>query len=232
MQRIKYRGKNQIIKVNLRNDIDQSVWNEIYKHKEYRRIEMIIVKAKYPIMDIGAHAGFFSLYVTELNSQIDIFAFEPEKDNLIALKNNIQLNNFKNIKIIPLALAKNTAQRLFKITKDNHNHYLMNENEAEVNTKGRIINTISFSDFCQKYKLNKISLMKIDIEGGEYEIINSLNKNDYIKIQNIIMEYHNNKEYNYKQMEATLRQNGFGIQVFPSKFDKNMGFLFANNKRK
>jgi hypothetical protein len=45
------------------------------------------------------------------------------------------------------------------------------------------------------------------------------------------MEYHNYSGLNYKSIEIQLRENGFGVQIFPSKFDKKMGFIFAKNKR-
>ena len=45
----------------------------------------------------------------------------------------------------------------------------------------------------------------------------------------MILEYHKGNEY--KVLAEKLRENGFGVQVFPSHFDKTMGFIWANNKR-
>jgi hypothetical protein len=33
-------------------------------------------------------------------------------------------------------------------------------------------------------------------------------------------------------IEKKLRENGFGVEIFPSQFDKTMGFLWAKNKKK
>ena len=43
-------------------------------------------------------------------------------------------------------------------------------------------------------------------------------------------QYHRGREKS-REIEEKLRTNGFTVQVFPSKFDKTMGFIFAHNKR-
>jgi hypothetical protein len=71
----------------------------------------------------------------------------------------------------------------------------------------------------------------MDIEGGEYEIFENLSAEDLGKVKNIILEYHNYRGRNYKEIENILRKSGFDAQVFPSGFEKNLGFLLARNKR-
>lgn len=71
----------------------------------------------------------------------------------------------------------------------------------------------------------------MDIEGGEFEVIESLQPKHFSLFQNIILEYHNSSERHYRTLETKLRENGFSVQIFPSHFDKTMGFIFAANKR-
>ena len=71
----------------------------------------------------------------------------------------------------------------------------------------------------------------MDIEGGEYEVISACMPADFARFKTIIMEYHNYSGFNYKEIENQFRENGFGVQIFPSKFDKKMGFIFAKTKR-
>jgi hypothetical protein len=47
----------------------------------------------------------------------------------------------------------------------------------------------------------------------------------------VILEYHEGREKSI-EIEQQLRENGFSVQVFPSKFDKTMGFMYGRNKRK
>ncbi|MCX6780327.1 MAG: FkbM family methyltransferase, partial [Candidatus Magasanikbacteria bacterium] len=205
-----------------------SVSAEIFKHREYRIAEESIKNSDI-ILDVGAHKGFFAAYCTALNSKAEIFCIEPEKNNLIALKNNKKDNKLKNVTIIEAALSDKTGQADLVVTADSHNHYL--DIIAEEGDSMQKTTTFNFSDLLKEYKIKSVSLLKMDIEGGEYAVFNGLNTEDFSKIKNIVMEYHNFPDRNYKKIEQQLRENGFGVQVFPSKFDKTMGFIFANNKR-
>ena len=80
-------------------------------------------------------------------------------------------------------------------------------------------------------KIKNISLLKMDIEGGEYEIFQNATAEISAITENIFLEYHQTENKNFKTIENILRQNGFTIEVFPSQFDKTMGFLLARNKR-
>ncbi len=115
------------------------------------------------------------------------------------------------------------------ISTDNHRHHLIRSEKAQPNS--RKVKTISLSDLLVKFKIKKISLLKMDIEGEENNLLPDWDDRIFKKIGAIIMEYHNEHKDDYKKMEEILQQHGFGVQIFPSRFDKKLGFLFATNKR-
>ncbi len=221
---------NQVLKLCPQTEADISVMREIFKAREYRVAEEIIRSATEPIVDVGAHVGFFSLYARAFNSKVKIFAIEPEPQNLILMEKHFQNNSVKNIKIITGALAGESGQRNLVVAEDSHNHYLLGGNNFEAKKKISV-ETFSLADFCAKNKIKKISLLKMDIEGGEFEVIKSLSPADFLLFRNVILEYHNGNGRDYRALELILREHGFGVQIFPSKFDKTMGFIFARNKR-
>lgn len=216
------------IRIDLRDEADRSVFNEIFKYREYRIAEESIRNAVYPILDIGAHAGFFSLYCHAQNTKVKIFALEPEPENFKFLQKNLKMNEVKTVKAEQAAMGGQTGPRRLELSPDSHNHRLMESNRMSEN-KSIEVQCYSLADFCGKNKIKKVSLLKIDIEGGEKEVFSGMSSADFMMVNFIILEYHNNSELT--QIEARLRENGFGVQIFPSHFDKTMGFLFANNKR-
>lgn len=240
-------------RVYLRDEADQSVYNEIFKLKEYRSADEAIKTAKYPIVDAGAHAGFFSLYCRALNKKVKIFAVEPEPENLKLLKKHLDENKISGVKIIAGALAGETGERKLLISTDSHNHRLAPVFSPVPDSLCESVRGFAFADFCKQNKIKKISLLKMDIEGGEYELFNGMSDADFTMVNYVILEYHNgyeargksdsdlsraNGQYTsqymgsrHKGIAEKLRANGFGVQVFPSHFDKTMGFIFANNKR-
>lgn len=230
MNQITIKLNNKQYSVYVRDEADASVIAEIFKIKEYRIAENIIKNLTDPIIDVGAHAGFFSVYSHSLNPGVRIIAVEPEKANLQILRRHLEENNLSKIETVDAALAGQTGERQLFLSKDSHNHYLLGKNEASAYSK--MVFALSLPDLLKKCKISRIGLLKLDIEGGEYELFDSLTPSEFRIINSIIMEYHNNSENNYKIIEEKLRQNGFGVQIYPSKFDKSMGFLFGINKRK
>ncbi len=222
MEFIKF--NNIEIKLNLRDDADISVMREVFKLREYKSAEEIICAAADPILDVGAHAGFFTLYCRALNNKVKIFALEPEQNNLSALADHVKLNKLSNIKIISGALANSTGKRELFVAPDNHNHFL--------SSKGNVlVDCWSLADLCAVNKIKVLSLLKLDIEGGEFEIFESMTAAEFLLFKSVILEYHNYNGRDCAELENYLRENGFGVQIFPSKFDKHMGFIFAQNKR-
>jgi len=80
----------------------------------------------------------------------------------------------------------------------NGDFILSNDNEAS-STKRKIsdkegekIKIKKISDIIEEQKVNKIDLMKINIEGGEYDLLFFLiNENLISKINNIQIQFHN-----------------------------------------
>lgn len=242
-------------RVYLRDEADQSVYNEIFKLREYRSADEVIKTAKHAIIDVGAHAGFFSMYCRALNEKVKIFAVEPEPNNLELLKRHLVENKILGVKVVAGAMAGQSEERRLVLSADSHNHRLAQPifRDEEDADKTIAVKAFSFADFCKQNKIKKISLLKMDIEGGEYELFDSMSDADFAMVNYVILEYHNgyeargngardisraNGQYTsqymgsrHKGIAEKLRANGFGVQVFPSHFDKTMGFIFANNKR-
>ncbi len=228
---------HQEFSVTLPDQASESVWAEIFKEREYKAAELVITQATEPIVDVGAHVGLFTLYVRTLNKIIPIYALEPENANFELLQQNIKKNRLSKIKTFKVALGGRSEQGKLFISADSHNHRLESapgsglQKTSEEHGAIQIIQVYSLRDFLNQEKIKTISLLKMDIEGGEYDVFSACMPTDFVRIQTVVMEYHNYGGFNYKEIENQLRENGFGVQIFPSKFDKKMGFIFAKNKR-
>lgn len=228
-QKIKF--QHQELNIYYRDDADESVIAEIFKWKEYKASESIIKNNKNPILDVGAHIGVFSLYAKAINPEARVYALEPEKNNFDLLKKNLDANKFFDVKTFNIALAERTCKRDLFISDDNINHSLLPELGENQDLPRVSIQAYSFGDFLSQQKILKVGLLKMDIEGGEYEILENMSSEDFSKIENIILEYHEYKGRSHKDLEKVLRQNGFSVQIFPSRFEKGLGFMFARNRK-
>ncbi len=117
-------------------------------------------------IDIGANVGKYSIILAK-NPNIKVIAFEPDPYNLEALKFNIVLNNSPVvIKDIALSNKKGTAS--FFLNPDNQgNSSLLNSGQ-----KGEeiFVKTDTLDNVLKDNK-ERISLIKIDVEGFEAEVL-------------------------------------------------------------
>ncbi|OGH88426.1 MAG: hypothetical protein A3J93_04115 [Candidatus Magasanikbacteria bacterium RIFOXYC2_FULL_42_28] len=211
-----------------RDEVDRSVAAEIFKFREYRAAEPVIKSAK-TIIDVGAHVGLFSLYCLALNPAVKVIALEPEPNNFARLTGTLALNSVTSVRATPLALAAKTGQARLLLAPDSHNHHLVPKDDPG---EGISVKTASLSGLRKQEKLGPIDLIKMDIEGGEYEVVASWTPTDFASVKNIILEYHDTVKNGRKILEKIFRENGFGVQTFPNKFCRRLGFIWANNKRK
>ncbi len=230
MNNCKFVNNGQSFDVTIRDDVDESVMAEILTWHEYRSADSVIRSAPHPIIDLGAHAGFFTLYCRTLNQTVPIIAIEPAPSNLKALHAHLSANKIIGVTVVKAAVGSVTRRGTLMLTSDSHNHYLSdkkrNKTEQEIP-----VQIFSLSDLRRTYNLNHVSLLKMDIEGGEKAIFTSLETDTLTGIEAIILEYHDTEEKLSRRIEQILREHGFSVATHPSRFDRTFGFLFARNKR-
>jgi FkbM family methyltransferase len=148
----------------LEDSTKQFISNEIFVSKMYDYWSS--VKDGDIVVDIGSSVGPFSYKALSQGAK-KVFAIEPSV-NLI--KTNI-LNNsefFINKKESPIIFIN---KAISNITGEN---YQLSDAMDIYGDDKRFI-PITFSDFIQEYKINKINFLKIDCEGGEYDILKKEN---------------------------------------------------------
>ena len=164
IRKIKFKGQN--LSFDLPTEADQSVFDEIFRDNEYRDIEDLIIKAENPILDLGAHKGFFSVYASVLNkNDVQIYAFEAAEENFLQAKNNLKGNNIKHVKIKNLAIWTEDIEKEFYLSEDNHNHSFYGKG------KGIKVRCTCLESIFSKNKLEKVDLIKMDLEGAEFAIL-------------------------------------------------------------
>jgi FkbM family methyltransferase len=140
-------------------------------------------------VDIGANIGFYSLLSAKtMNDKGVVYSFEPERINYELLTNNIALNNFTSILPICKAVSNNTGSVKFYTDKLESGGHSLFQDAVQFGKKSlfdnTIVDAIKLDDFFGGNQ--KIDLMKIDVQGAEYNVLSGARKvirnNDAIKI--------------------------------------------------
>jgi FkbM family methyltransferase len=188
----------------INDNIIQLIKNEMSETYEeelsimFRWMESISLPAKPVIFDVGANIGLFSLAYANLFPNSLVYGFEPVPFIYKMYLENIKLNN-KNIidRIIPFEIGfSNKRQRLSLgiPNKETHKRYGNNiniglysvhaENNKKINASFTTIDT-----FVIEKKINTIDLIKIDVEGHEYEVLDGARQTIKKLKPIIVMEY-------------------------------------------
>ncbi len=119
-------------------------------------------------LDIGANVGKYSVILgKQLKDKGKVFSFEPEPSNLQALIKNLKSNNLTNVKIIPLACSDKKAILNFYINKNNSGgHSLKYKTNNKISVEANTLDNL-----LKPFKLKRVDLMKIDVEGAESDVL-------------------------------------------------------------
>ena len=174
------------------------------------------------IIDVGAHIGLFALFASQFCKNGKIFCYEPIKENYKILIENIEMNQIQNIFPNNLAVTKETSRVKIFLNDDQSGHsmFIQNKNFVEVDSK-------SLSDIFIDNGIKECDFLKLDCEGAEYEIIESLPSDLFTKINKTAIEYHmvDTKPELLKQLINKLKQFSFSVHTRPLFVD--IGFLFG-----
>jgi FkbM family methyltransferase len=134
-----------------------------------------LVRNSKVIIDIGANKGIYSLVAKALNPNSRVIAFEPSVNTYDKLVFNVKLNDFE-IHCEKLAVShKSRTQTYFDIPDENQTTASLSSEKMK-NWEGYsgamleyLVETISLADYIEHNKIEKIDLIKIDIEMHEPE---------------------------------------------------------------
>ncbi len=175
--------------------------------EDYQKFKDIKINKDDVVFDIGAHIGSFSVYAASKGAQV--YAFEPNLENYNKLLKNIQLNNFQEmIKPFNYGIYKMSGKISMNCSIVNKaGHSVFNGGGGE-QSNATIIYVKKLDDIFSEFNINKVNLLKIDIEGAEYEIFKNITQNEANIIEKIVGEYHilpDKKNWNFKYLKKILR---------------------------
>lgn len=129
-------------------------------------------------VDVGANIGQTLLKVKATNFEMDYIGFEPNPACLYYLNELITANSFQKVRIIPVGLSIETGIKKLAFYNDN-----LDDGSASIVNRFRPDNKIykeenipvfAYNDLAKSEKLGDTSILKIDVEGAEYEVLATL----------------------------------------------------------
>ena len=121
-------------------------------------------------IDAGSNIGLMSLYASKfVGKSGSVYSFEPMPSTFEILKNNITLNGIENIH--PFCLALGSGKSKANIYHHNENRGSASLIMPSESADGFITEVVSLEVFLEEKNINKIDMLKIDVEGWELEVL-------------------------------------------------------------
>ena len=142
-------------------------------------VEMIINQIKNDntiFIDIGCNYGAYSIPIAKLKNKINVYCFDPSKKALNQLKDNILLNDIKNIKHFNLGVGEKHKTAFFNDDIKNYDNSGLYEISNKYSGKKILINSIdNLIDDGEIIPKKKI-IIKMDVEGYEFLVLQGMKK--------------------------------------------------------
>ena len=150
------------------------------------------------VFDIGGYKGEFARDIF-CKYNATIYIFEPIKAFFQIIQSKF-VNNQK-VKIHNFGLAGKDDQMQISMSDNASSVFLKTENTETIHLK-------SIVNFIRENNIQTVDLIKINIEGGEYELLESLIENNLISVfKNIQVQFHDFLLENGKERMNKIQEN-------------------------
>jgi FkbM family methyltransferase len=122
------------------------------------------------VIDIGANIGCTALLFAQQAARV--LAFEPSPSTFSLLKRNIETSGCKNIELFNMALGREAGRSELTFAPDNRSGaFVSDQTQASVGHVTETITIERLDDVVATLALNRIDLIKIDVEGFEQSVL-------------------------------------------------------------
>jgi FkbM family methyltransferase len=166
---------------------DVPTYEQVFIDQEY---DFLVAAQPKVIVEAGANIGLTSIYFANKYPKTKIIAIEPERSNFELLTKNVA--PYKTIIPVQAALWNHNGE-INVVDQGLGNWAFMTEEErSSENPRGDFchkVTAITVDKIIEDYELEKIDILKIDIEGAEKEVFSDT-PSWIAKVDALIIELH------------------------------------------
>jgi FkbM family methyltransferase len=168
------------------------------------------------IVDLGANVGIFTLYAARCAPHAKILAVEPFPSSFHRLVETVRSHGIEErVKCLNAAATGTNSMRIMpdSAVPSQRRRLASISSSSSVNS-GTEVAGQTLETILNENRLERVDLLKIDIEGSEYEVFLSSSNNVLARVHRIAMEYHGDapSPYSKRQLFDHLRGADFAVE--------------------
>jgi FkbM family methyltransferase len=213
------------VQFRVRGAMDVWIVKETYLDRFYERFGTPVGDG-WNVVDVGAGIGDFTLYASLGHPQNRVYAFEPFPESFHLLQENLRINGVTNVQAFPEAIGAQRGSLLLDLSRGEPLQF-----STEVASQSRTtlsVPCLSLPEALERLGVKRCHLLKLDVEGAEFDILFSTPDPILGQIEHIVMEYHDGvTPYGHGDLARFLHDKGFQVRTWPSPVHHHLGFLYA-----
>ena len=165
------------------------------------------------VLDIGGHIGTFACRLAQIHPSARIQSFEPSPTTAGFLRHNVEQNGLTDrITVLESAVAATTG---FAELDDNGAgsglNGLVSAGHGSTATSTKV-QTVAFDEAVAATPA-PIDVIKIDCEGGEYDLVYGSTPQSWASVQRVVLEYHAVPGQSWSDLRAWFANQGLTVQA-------------------
>ena len=166
-------------------------FKDIFLHRAYAPPELLDVLPERPVVvDLGANAGFFSLFALHVRPGARCISFEPMPDNFEILEENRRLQGPKAWKTFNQAVSPTAGTATLRCPEGSGPSTVstLRADGATAHARTFEVRTRTLDEILETEAGGCCDWLKIDVEGFEYEILYNLSAQGFRRIRTLAIE--------------------------------------------
>jgi FkbM family methyltransferase len=159
------------------------------------------------VVDIGAHVGTFACHLAAAAPEARIACFEPSPVSAAHLRGNVLANGFADrVLVREVAVTARAGQ---SVLADNGGGSALNTllAEGEADGAGLTVDTTTFDALVAGWD-GPADVVKIDCEGGEYDLVLGSSPQSWAAVRRVVLEYHPHARHTWPQLRRWFADRG------------------------
>jgi FkbM family methyltransferase len=184
------------------------IYQEIFVDKCYDYPRMPLDHAV--IIDVGANTGLFAVRMKQLYPRAQIHCYEPLPSNFAQLQKNLRQSGFGGCSLFNSGVGASSRTARLHVHDRNIGGHSLFANQV-VGTHHVDIELVGLATVIDRLNGQKCTLLKLDCEGAEYEILKSLDRDLGQRVESIVFEP-TPSLYDVGELVTHLECAGYGVE--------------------